>query len=55
VVAGLLIGGFYAAGQPRRIAHLRLLDIANIAQPAFVILGSYAAYVMSSAFGLDPS
>ena len=31
-----------------------LLDIANIAQPAFVILGSYAAYVMNSAFGLDP-
>ncbi len=31
-----------------------LLDIANIAQPAFVILGSYAAYVMNSSFGLDP-
>jgi len=31
-----------------------LLDIANIAQPAFLILGSYAAYVMNSAFGLDP-
>ena len=31
-----------------------LLDIANIAQPAFLILGSYAAYVMNTAFGLDP-
>jgi branched-chain amino acid transport system permease protein len=31
-----------------------LLDIANIAQPAFLILGSYAAYVMNSSFGLDP-
>jgi branched-chain amino acid transport system permease protein len=31
-----------------------LLDIANIAQPAFVVLGSYAAYVMYTAFGLDP-
>ena len=31
-----------------------LLDIANIAQPAFVILGSYAAYVMYTSFGLDP-
>jgi len=31
-----------------------LLDIANIAQPAFLILGSYAAYVMNSAFGFDP-
>jgi len=33
---------------------LGLLDIANIAQPAFLILGSYAAYVMNSAYGLDP-
>ena len=31
-----------------------LLDIANIAQPAFLILGCYAAYVMNSSFGLDP-
>ena len=31
-----------------------LLDIANIAQPAFLILGAYAAYVMNSSFGFDP-
>ena len=31
-----------------------LLDIANIAQPAFLILGAYAAYVVNSSFGLDP-
>ena len=31
-----------------------LLDIANISQPAFVILGSYAAYVLNAAYGLDP-
>ena len=31
-----------------------LLDIANIAQPAFLILGSYAAYVLNTAFGMDP-
>jgi branched-chain amino acid transport system permease protein len=31
-----------------------LLDIANIAQPAFLILGSYAAYVMNTSFGMDP-
>ena len=30
-----------------------LLDIANIAQPAFLILGSYAAYAMNSTFGFD--
>ena len=31
-----------------------LLDIANIAQPAFLILGAYATYVVNSSFGLDP-
>ena len=31
-----------------------LLDGANIAQPAFLILGSYAAYVVNSSFGIDP-
>jgi len=30
-----------------------LLDIANIAQPAFLILGAYVAYVMNSVFGFD--
>ena len=31
-----------------------LLDIANIAQPAFVILGAYATYVVNNAYGTDP-
>jgi len=54
VVAGLLLGGFYAAVSLGVALIFGLLDIANIAQPAFVILGSYAAYVMNSSFGLDP-
>jgi len=54
VVAGLLLGGFYAAVSLGVSLIFGLLDIANIAQPAFVILGSYAAYVMNSAFGFDP-
>ena len=54
MVAGLLLGGFYAAVSLGVSLIFGLLDIANIAQPAFVILGSYAAYVMNSAFGLDP-
>ena len=54
VVAGLLLGGFYAAVSLGVSLIFGLLDIANIAQPAFVILGSYAAYVMNTAFGLDP-
>src|SRR5712664_3604563 len=48
------MGGFYAAVSLGISLIFGLLDIANIAQPAFVILGAYAAYVMNSAFGLDP-
>src|SRR5258705_5911532 len=54
MVAGLLLGGFYAAVSLGISLIFGLLDIANIAQPAFVILGAYGAYVMNSAYGLDP-
>src|SRR4030095_3219456 len=54
VVAGLLLGGFYAAVSLGASIIFGLLDIANIAQPAFLLLGSHAAYVMNSTFGLDP-
>jgi branched-chain amino acid transport system permease protein len=54
VVAGLLLGGFYAAVSLGISLIFGLLDIANIAQPAFMILGSYAAYVMNNAYGVDP-
>src|SRR6185369_3246563 len=53
-VAGVLLGGFYAAVSLGVGLIFGLLDIANIAQPAFVILGAYAAYVMNSAYGMDP-
>jgi branched-chain amino acid transport system permease protein len=54
VVAGLLLGGVYAAVSLGVSVIFGLLDIANIAQPAFLILGAYAAFVMYNAFGLDP-
>src|SRR5437899_10635837 len=54
VVAGVLLGGFYAAVSLGVSLTFGLLDVVNIAHPAFVILGSYAAYVMNSSFGLDP-
>jgi branched-chain amino acid transport system permease protein len=54
VVAGLLLGGFYAAVSLGIGLVFGLLDIANIAQPAFLILGAYATYVMNESFGLDP-
>jgi len=54
VVAGILLGGFYAAVSLGVSLTFGLLDVVNIAHPAFVILGAYAAYVMNTSFGLDP-
>jgi len=54
VVAGILIGGFYAAVSLGITVAFGLLDVVNIAHPAFVILGAYGAYVANSRFGLDP-
>ncbi len=54
LVAGLLLAGFYAAVSLGISLIFGLLDIANIGQPAFLILGSYAAYVVNTAFDLDP-
>jgi len=54
VVAGILLGGFYAAVSLGVSLTFGLLDVVNIAHPAFVILGAYAAYVMNSSFGFDP-
>jgi branched-chain amino acid transport system permease protein len=54
IVAGILLGGFYAAVSLGVSLTFGLLDVVNIAHPAFVILGAYVAYTMNSSFGLDP-
>ena len=54
VVAGLLLGGFYAAVTAGISISFGMLDIVNIAHPAFIILGSYIAYIVNISFGLDP-
>jgi len=54
VVAGILLGGFYAALTVGISLSFGILDIVNIAHPAFIILGSYIAYLMSATLGLDP-
>jgi len=54
IVAGLFLGGFYAAVSLGLSVAFGLLDVVNIAHPIFVILGSYTAFVMNSWFGLDP-
>ena len=54
VVAGILLGGFYAAVALGLSIAFGQLDIVNIAHPAFVIVGSYTAFIINETFGLDP-
>ncbi|MGH6671425.1 MAG: branched-chain amino acid ABC transporter permease [Xanthobacteraceae bacterium] len=54
IISGILIGGFYAAVTCGVSLSFGILDIVNIAHPAFIILGSYVAYIVNAKFGLDP-
>lgn len=54
VIAGVLLGGFYAAVTAGVSISFGMLDIVNIAHPGFIILGSYIAYLLSANLGLDP-
>jgi len=54
IVAGLLLGGFYAAVSIGVAISFGLLDIVNIAHPAFILLGSYVAYIANTFLGMDP-
>ncbi|MCW5746931.1 MAG: branched-chain amino acid ABC transporter permease [Alphaproteobacteria bacterium] len=54
LVSGLLLGGFYAAVSIGIAIAFGMLDIVNIAHPAFILLGSYVAFIGNSVFGIDP-
>jgi branched-chain amino acid transport system permease protein len=54
IVAGLLLGGFYAAVTAGISISFGILDIVNIAHPAFIIFGSYIAYIINIELGVDP-
>jgi branched-chain amino acid transport system permease protein len=54
IVAGLLLGAFYAAVTVGISIAFGILDIVNIAHPAFIILGSYIAYIININLGVDP-
>ena len=51
---GILLGGFYAAVSVGVAISFGMLDIVNIAHPAFIILGAYAAFLVNQQLGLDP-
>jgi branched-chain amino acid transport system permease protein len=54
IVAGLLLGGFYAAVTAGVSISFGMLDVVNIAHPAFIIVGSYIVYIVNATLGVDP-
>jgi branched-chain amino acid transport system permease protein len=54
IVAGLLLGGLYAAMSVGISISFGMLDVVNIAHPGFIILGAYIAYIVNSRYGFDP-
>ena len=54
IIAGLLLGGFYAALSVGISISFGMLDVVNIAHPGFIILGSYIAYIVNERMGVDP-
>jgi branched-chain amino acid transport system permease protein len=53
IVAGVLLGCFYAAVSVGLSVAFGLLDVPHIAHPAFLILGAYAVYLLGT-YGADP-
>jgi branched-chain amino acid transport system permease protein len=54
LASGVMLGGFYAAVTLGLTLAFGYLNVVNIAHPAFVLLGSYAAYGLNARWGLDP-
>lgn len=52
-IAGVLLGGFYAAVSVGLSLAFGLLDVPHIAHPAFLVLGAYGAWGLGNA-GIDP-
>lgn len=53
LIAGLLLGCFYAAVSLGLSVAFGLLDIPHIAHPAFLVLGAYGAWWLGN-YGIDP-
>jgi branched-chain amino acid transport system permease protein len=54
IVAGILLGGFYCAVAVGVTIAFGMLDIVNIAHPAFIMAGGFIAYFFNTNFGVDP-
>jgi len=54
VVSGLLLGGLYAAAAAGLSVSFGMLDVVNIAHPAFMVLGALLVALLWGMTGLDP-
>ena len=54
VVAGVMLGGFYAAVALGIAIAFGMLDVPNLSHPAFVVAGAFATWQLNSRLGLDP-
>jgi branched-chain amino acid transport system permease protein len=54
VVIGVLLGCFYAAVSLGLSVSFGLLDVPHVAHPAFLVLASYAVFVINEYYGIDP-
>jgi branched-chain amino acid transport system permease protein len=54
VVLGVLLGCFYAAVSVGLSISFGLLDVPQVAHPAFLVLASYGVYLLNDSYGIDP-
>ncbi|WP_338661666.1 branched-chain amino acid ABC transporter permease [Pararoseomonas sp. SCSIO 73927] len=54
IVSGLLLGGLYAAAAAGLSVSFGMLDVVNIAHPAFMVLGAMLVALLWGATGIDP-
>jgi branched-chain amino acid transport system permease protein len=54
VVLGVLLGCFYAAVSIGLSISFGLLDVPQVAHPAFLVLASYAVYMLNDSYDIDP-
>jgi branched-chain amino acid transport system permease protein len=53
LIAGIMLGCFYAAVSVGLAVAFGLLDVPQIAHPAFLVLGAYGTYLLGQ-YGVDP-
>ena len=54
VVLGVLLGCFYAAVSVGLSISFGLLDVPQVAHPAFLVLASYGVFLLNDSYDIDP-